>query len=275
MAAGRPATLLSEGATKFDRPGVTDAEQRRTSQLAITGLLAPTSSGGTVVTSVFPAPRRPRGGRRRAARRPRPRRRPRPVDLQVDQGQVDSGALKRVARANLAARRAATPRRRHRGALRRRQPVGATCRSATTPRRAGCWSSPMVLLGGLVTSLTVRRRRFWVTAHARRRRGPVRSWSSAGWPAPTARVTARSSTGLRATGRWTRPTDTQREEAVCSSRSTATGCSWPRRRLRARDGAARRRVRARAPRTRPARSPVADGRCRRSAPRPASGSGRR
>src|SRR5690348_13850472 len=50
-----PATLLSEGATKFARPGVTDEEQRRRSQLAVTGLLAPTSSGGAVVSSVFPA----------------------------------------------------------------------------------------------------------------------------------------------------------------------------------------------------------------------------
>ena len=36
------ATLLSEGATKFDPPGVTDEAQRRRSQLAITGLFAPT-----------------------------------------------------------------------------------------------------------------------------------------------------------------------------------------------------------------------------------------
>ncbi|HXV93908.1 MAG TPA: cytochrome c biogenesis protein ResB, partial [Pseudonocardia sp.] len=47
-------TLLSEGATKFERPGLTDDEQRRTSQLAVTGLLAPTTSGGELVTSVFP-----------------------------------------------------------------------------------------------------------------------------------------------------------------------------------------------------------------------------
>src|SRR6201991_385302 len=48
-----PGTLLAEGATKFEPPGVTDDELRRKSQLAITGLLAPTTSGGPVVTSVF------------------------------------------------------------------------------------------------------------------------------------------------------------------------------------------------------------------------------
>ena len=49
------ATLLSEGATKFSRPGAA-----RHDQLAITGLLAPTSSGGPLVTSVFPDLRDPR-----------------------------------------------------------------------------------------------------------------------------------------------------------------------------------------------------------------------
>ena len=94
-------TLLSEGATKISRPGLDDPEQRRTSQLAITGLFAPTSSGGKVVTSVFPELRNPevavdilRG------------------DLGLDDGrvqsiftvsaeQVESGALARVPQAQL------------------------------------------------------------------------------------------------------------------------------------------------------------------------------
>ena len=96
-----PTTLLSEGATKFEPPGVTDDEQRRTGQLAITGLLAPTTSGGDVVTSVFPEPRDPevaidvlRGdlglddGRGQSI-------------FEIDQSQVESGELQRVARANL------------------------------------------------------------------------------------------------------------------------------------------------------------------------------
>lgn len=95
------ATLLSEGATKFEPPGITDPEQRRTSQLAITGLLAPTTSGGDLVTSVFPEPLDPevaidvlRGdlgiddGRGQSI-------------FTVDQSKIESGELVRVARANL------------------------------------------------------------------------------------------------------------------------------------------------------------------------------
>lgn len=156
-----PTTLLSDGATKFTRPGLDDPEQRRTSQLAVTGLFAPTSSGGKVVTSVFPELRNPevavdvlRG------------------DLGLDDGrgqsiftvsaeQVESGALTRVARANL------TP--------------GAEVRldDGTTVRFDGVrdWVSlqvshdpgqlavlvfAMLALGGLAVSLSVRRRRFWV-----------------------------------------------------------------------------------------------------------------
>ncbi len=80
---------------------MTDDEQRRLTQLAITGLFAPTTSGGTIVTSVFPALRDPevavdvlRGdlglddGRGQSI-------------FQVDQSKIDSGELKRVARANM------------------------------------------------------------------------------------------------------------------------------------------------------------------------------
>src|SRR5262249_47616186 len=90
-----PATLLAEGATKFEHPGATS------DQIPVTGLLAPASSGGRVVTSVYPALLRPEAA----------------VDVmrgdlgmdsgrgqsiyEVDQRQVDSGALRRVARVNL------------------------------------------------------------------------------------------------------------------------------------------------------------------------------
>ena len=96
-----PTTLLSQGATKFARPGLTDEQQRRAGQLAVTGLLAPTSSGGPVVTSIHPALRDPevavdvlRGdlglddGRGQSI-------------FSVDQSKVDSGELVRAARANL------------------------------------------------------------------------------------------------------------------------------------------------------------------------------
>ncbi|MGH9060200.1 MAG: cytochrome c biogenesis protein ResB, partial [Acidimicrobiales bacterium] len=48
-------TMLSEGATKFDQPGITDEAQRRTRQIAVTGVLAPTSFiHGGVLTSTAP-----------------------------------------------------------------------------------------------------------------------------------------------------------------------------------------------------------------------------
>ncbi|MEV4317723.1 cytochrome c biogenesis protein ResB [Actinocrispum sp. NPDC049592] len=95
-------TLLSEGATKFDPPGITDARERRTKQLAITGLLAPTAVfQGKLMDSSFPALDNPavaievlRGdlgidnGRGQNI-------------FTVDQQMVDDGRLKSVARENL------------------------------------------------------------------------------------------------------------------------------------------------------------------------------
>jgi cytochrome c biogenesis protein len=159
----RPAdqnTMLSEGATKFDRPDLPDQASRRANQLAVTGLLAPTSSGGKVVTSVYPAALRPevavdvlRGdlglddGRGQSI-------------FEVPQAQLASGAVKRVARQNLF--------------------VGEQLRldDGTTVRFDGVvpWVGLQVshdpaehlvlvfavlILLGLGTSLTVKRRRFW------------------------------------------------------------------------------------------------------------------
>jgi len=156
-----PNTLLSEGASKVDRPGIGDEAQRRRSQLAITGLLAPTSSGGKVITSVFPAPVDPevavdvyRGdlglddGRGQSI-------------YEIDQRQVASGALTKVTRSNL--------------------PLGQelTLDDGTRVRFADLtqWVSLQVShdpaqgwvlvfatlsLAGLAVSLTIKRRRFWV-----------------------------------------------------------------------------------------------------------------
>ena len=154
------ATLLSEGATKFEPPGVTDDERRRTRQLAITGLFAPTSSGGELVTSVFPGLLDPevavdvlRGdlglddGRGQSI-------------FQVDQSKIDSGELVRVARANLV-------------------PGGSIALDDGTvvtfdgvqdwvslqvshdPGQGAVLVFAVALLLGLGASLTVRRRRFW------------------------------------------------------------------------------------------------------------------
>lgn len=156
-------TQLSEGATKFERPGVTDPEQRRTSQLAVTGTFAPTGAvaeDGTLA-SVHPDLRAPtadvnvlRGdlgiddGRGQSI-------------FSVDQRQIDNGELRSVAKTRLG--------------------IGDTVRldDGTVVRFDGVtpwvnllvghdptqvWvlGSAIVMLAGLTLSLTVKRRRFWV-----------------------------------------------------------------------------------------------------------------
>jgi cytochrome c biogenesis protein len=150
-------TMLSEGATKFQRPGVAD---RKVSGLAITGLLAPTTSGGDVVTSVFPAPDDPevavdvlRGdlglddGRGQSI-------------FTVDQGKVDSGALVKVARANLLPGQSL---RLDDGTVVRFDGVGqwVNLQVSHDPAELVTLVFAIALLGGLMCSLAVRRRRFW------------------------------------------------------------------------------------------------------------------
>jgi cytochrome c biogenesis protein len=95
-------TMLSEGATKFDPPGITDSQERRTKQIAVTGLLAPTAAlHGSLLGSSFPDLKDPavavdilRGdlgidnGRGQSI-------------FSIDQSLVDDGRLKKVARENL------------------------------------------------------------------------------------------------------------------------------------------------------------------------------
>jgi cytochrome c biogenesis protein len=154
------ATLLSEGATKFEPPGVTDDEQRRTSQLAITGLLAPTTSGGQLVTSVFPDLRGPevaidvlRGdlglddGRGQSI-------------FQVDMRKVESGELVRVARANLVPGQSVTL---DDGTVVRFDGVQdwINIQVSHDPGQEAVLVFAVLLLVGLGLSLTIRRRRFW------------------------------------------------------------------------------------------------------------------
>ena len=153
-------TLLSQGATKFEPPGVTNDEQRRTRQLAITGLLAPTSSGGKVVTSVFPDLLNPevavdvlRGdlglddGRGQSI-------------FQVDQSKVDSGQLVRVARANLVPGQSVTL---DDGTVVRFDGVQkwVNLQISHDPGQNYVLVFAILMLAGLGLSLTIRRRRFW------------------------------------------------------------------------------------------------------------------
>jgi cytochrome c biogenesis protein len=153
-------TLLSEGATKFEPPGVTDEEQRRKSQLAITGLFAPTSSGGDVVTSVFPSLENPevavdvlRGdiglddGRGQSI-------------FQVDQSKIDSGQLVRVARANLVPGQSLTL---DDGTVVTFDGVKdwVSLQVSHDPGQDYVLAFAVCILLGLGASLSIRRRRFW------------------------------------------------------------------------------------------------------------------
>jgi len=154
------ATFLSQGATKFQRPGVTDEAQRKATGLAITGLFAPTSSGGQVVTSVFPDVRNPevaidvlRGdlglddGRGQSI-------------FSVPQDKVDSGALKKVARANLVPGQSLTL---DDGTVVTFDGVGqwVNLQVSHDPGQVYVLVFAITLLAGLLCSLTIRRRRFW------------------------------------------------------------------------------------------------------------------
>jgi cytochrome c biogenesis protein len=155
-------TLLSEGTTKFDPPGVSDDAVRRTRQLAITGLLAPTAVyQGTLLSSSFPDLLDPavavevlqgdlgnNAGRSQSI-------------FTVDPSMVDSGRLKQVARANLRPGEQLTlPDRsvvRFDGVTR-----FVSLQVSYDPAQAWVLGFAVLVLSGLALSLAVKRRRFWV-----------------------------------------------------------------------------------------------------------------
>ncbi len=161
---GDPSTLLSEGATKFDPPGVTDPQERRQRQLAITGLFAPTAAfNGSILGSAFPELRDPavaidvlRGDLGNDSGRGQ-------SIFEVDRSMIDAGRLTRVARENL------------------RPGESVTLDDGTTvlfdgveqwvalqvshdPAQGWVLVASILVLAGLAGSLSVKRRRFWVRA---------------------------------------------------------------------------------------------------------------
>ncbi|MQA63515.1 MAG: cytochrome C biogenesis protein ResB, partial [Actinophytocola sp.] len=155
-------TLLSDGATKFDPPGVSDAEQRRKSQLAITGLFAPTALlHGKVLTSSHPELTDPAVA----------------IDVMrgdlgidsgygqsifgIDQAMVDAGRLKRVARENLAVGESLT--------LDDGTEISfdgvqrwVSLQVSHDPTQGWVLGFAIAMLAGLAASLLVKRRRIWV-----------------------------------------------------------------------------------------------------------------
>ncbi|GAA5104279.1 cytochrome c biogenesis protein ResB [Haloechinothrix salitolerans] len=161
----RPAdqtTLLSDGATKFDPPGITDSEQRRDKQLAVTGLFAPTPVfNGKILSSAGPRLTDPAVA----------------VDIMrgdlgidsgygqsifsIDQSQVEKGALERVARENLRVGESIT--------LEDGTEVSfdgvrrwVSLQVSHDPTQVWVLGFAVAMLVGLALSLLVKRRRVWV-----------------------------------------------------------------------------------------------------------------
>lgn len=154
-------TYLSQGATKFERPGVADDATRQKSSIAITGLFAPTSSGGQVVTSTYPDLLAPeaaidvmRGdlglddGRGQSI-------------FSVDQSKVDSGELVRVARENMVPGQEITL---DDGTRVRFDDVTqwVALQVSHDPGQVTVLVFAILVLLGLGLSLSIKRRRFWV-----------------------------------------------------------------------------------------------------------------
>ncbi len=155
-------TLLAEGATKFDQPGVTDPAKRRQSQLAITGLFAPSAVfTGTLMDSGFPDLLNPAvaidvlkgdlgldAGRGQSI-------------FEVDRSMVDSGRLKRVARANL---KQGQEIKLDDGTSIRFDKVEqwVALQVSHDPTQGWVLAFSILLIAGLATSLVVKRRRLWI-----------------------------------------------------------------------------------------------------------------
>jgi cytochrome c biogenesis protein len=158
-----PNTLLSEGATKFDPPNVTDPSQVTTRQIAISGLFAPTAVyQNGLLTSTYPGLRDPgvsldiyQGDLGEGSGTGQ-------SIFTVDQSMLATGRLKLVDRANLKPGQST------------KLPDGTTVRFdpqitqwvslqvAHDPTQEYVLVFALLMLSGLIVSLTVKRRRLWV-----------------------------------------------------------------------------------------------------------------
>ncbi len=154
-------TYLSEGATKFDPPGVTDPTELHRKQIAVTGLFAPTAAiNNDIMTSVFPAPNNP-GVAAQIYEGNLGNDSDDQSIFDIDQRMVESGQLKMVKMANMMLGQSVT------------LPDGTKVRFDAVQR----WVSLLVthdptqdyvlifavaLMVGLISSLVIKRRRIWV-----------------------------------------------------------------------------------------------------------------
>ena len=164
-------TFLSSGAMRFDPPGGTysDERERRKNQIAIQGLFAPTEQlDGTLLSSKYPALNDPavavdiyKGDTGLDTGRPQSL-------FSLDPRMIDQGRLTKVARVNLSAGQDT------------RLPDGTLVRFdgavpfvnlqvSHDPAQVWVLVFAMTMMGGLIVSLVIRRRRVWV----RLTRGPA------------------------------------------------------------------------------------------------------
>lgn len=158
------ATMLSQGATKFDRPGVEDERERRKNQIAVTGLFAPTPAfDGAVLSSQFPDLNNPtvavdvlRGdlgldsGRGQSI-------------FSVDQSMVEQGRLNKEARENLGVGeeiRLQDGTTVHFDGVER----FANLQVSHDPTQTWVLGFAILIIVGIGASLTIKRRRVWVRA---------------------------------------------------------------------------------------------------------------
>ena len=155
-------TLLSSGVVRFDPPpGLYPADQRRKHQIAVTGLLAPTQQlDGTLLSSSFPELRDPavavdiyRGDAGLDTGRPQSL-------FALDHRLIEQKRLNKVKRINLALGQQV---RLDDGTIVRFD--GATpfvnIQVSHDPAQVWVLVSALTMMGGLLVSLTVRRRRVW------------------------------------------------------------------------------------------------------------------
>ncbi|MBO0679245.1 cytochrome c biogenesis protein ResB [Mycolicibacterium sp. S2-37] len=157
-------TFLSSGVMRFDPPAGTypDADERRKNQLAIQGLFAPTQQlDGTLLSSSFPALRDPavavdiyRGDTGLDTGRPQNL-------FSLDERLIGQGRLTREARVNLSA---GAETRLEDGTVVRFDGAVPFVNVQVSHDPAQIWVLifAMTMMGGLLVSLVVRRRRVWV-----------------------------------------------------------------------------------------------------------------
>jgi len=212
-------TLLSSGVMRFDPPAGTypDADARRKHQIAIQGLFAPTEQlDGTLLSSGFPALRAPavavdiyRGDAGLDTGRPQSL-------FTLDQRLIDQGRLTKVERVNL---RAGEQVRLDPGS-----PDGTTVKFdgavpfvnlqvSHDPGQVWVLVFAVTMMGGLVVSLVVRRRRIWVRITPAGEPGPLPGTvnvelgglartDNSGWGDEFERLTQRLLSGLGTVAQW-------------------------------------------------------------------------